>query len=542
MGYVSEGWKYRIKVDFAASMFDEDLNNWTAILTHLMVPQLNEENGPLDTDGTRPALVNGGDIRAALDAQGDQPIAVDIRNWNPQANHEEAQAELAIGTFTALSGSGVSIYIFWGNETAELPLPGSLYGQHNAYDENHALVGICGCPIDRTKNQKPYSLSNVIPGDSNGLIGKATRYRGTASQDHAVSTDVNYWNTIINKSAPFSIEILARNDNPESGVPQFMMAKNNAAVIYRGYSILYNNGEINSGFNDGGNRLERLISFTMVSEQWYYIASTYDGLLQTTSFKLIINGLEVGEALNTGGVTDVDSNDGLWVGSKAWGQPNTTREWDGLLDEFRISKIERSAAWINANNLNLMNPAAYISANEIEEIGGENSIIITLTPSLYISGNEIPLTGRINHTIESISGPITFGGPETGINSQRSDLISGIAPAIQLRSEAIVISDSSGTTILSIAETISLKGASGQINSSFSHVVYTYPTNITFAGTANTVITQDSTEIQSIAAIVQLLKRPARITDTRPEIADDEDIQYRIGLTSKVRRKNTRWI
>jgi hypothetical protein len=64
-----------------------------------------------------------------------------------------------------------------------------------------------------------------------------------------------------------------------------MMAKNNAAVIYRGYSILYNNGEINSGFNDGGNRLERLINFTMVSEQWYYIASTYDGLLQTTSFK-----------------------------------------------------------------------------------------------------------------------------------------------------------------------------------------------------------------------------------------------------------------
>jgi hypothetical protein len=123
MGYVSEGWKYRIKVDFAASMFDEDLNNWTAILTHLMVPQLNEENGPLDTDGTRPALVNGGDIRAALDAQGDQPIAVDIRNWNPQANHEEAQAELAIGTFTALSGSGVSIYIFWATKPPNYHCP-----------------------------------------------------------------------------------------------------------------------------------------------------------------------------------------------------------------------------------------------------------------------------------------------------------------------------------------------------------------------------------------------------------------------------------
>jgi len=77
-----QDWQYRLPVIISDAVIDENLSNFTLVLTDEMLTVLASPNGPLDGDGSRPSRNGGGDIRFSADEAGTQQLAVDIRSWN----------------------------------------------------------------------------------------------------------------------------------------------------------------------------------------------------------------------------------------------------------------------------------------------------------------------------------------------------------------------------------------------------------------------------------------------------------------------------
>ena len=85
---------------------------------------------------------------------------------------------------------------------------------------------------------------------------------------------------------------------------------------------------------------------------------------------MYVNGADIGSDAGlrytddcSGGITHTDP---ATIGARNWGAPNSEREWDGLIDELRISSIVRSAAWLKASYNNQFNVSGFLTFGEIE--------------------------------------------------------------------------------------------------------------------------------------------------------------------------------
>ena len=104
------------------------------------------------------------------------------------------------------------------------------------------------------------------------------------------------------------------------------------------------------GISDGTTR-EHLVGGTITQEIWQHVTGVYDG----NSLKLYINGnLEENETVST--LVGENANN-LLLGNAL----QTDTDFIGYLDEFRISKTNRSENWIKTEFLNQSNPYTFYS-------------------------------------------------------------------------------------------------------------------------------------------------------------------------------------
>jgi hypothetical protein len=82
-----------------------------------------------------------------------------------------------------------------------------------------------------------------------------------------------------------------------------------------------------------------------VSSDWHYYAFTYDGSV----IRLYIDGVEIDNLSNSG---DIESSNTVRIGSAPWGSQRT----EGIIDEVRISTIQKSGDWINVEFNNQYSP------------------------------------------------------------------------------------------------------------------------------------------------------------------------------------------
>jgi hypothetical protein len=90
--------------------------------------------------------------------------------------------------------------------------------------------------------------------------------------------------------------------------------------------------------------------------QWHHVVATYDG----ATMQVFVDGVNEGSRPKTGNVSPSTGDQSIWIGhgDGAENQP-WSAQFEGDLDEVRISRVARSAEWIATEYANQGSPAAF---------------------------------------------------------------------------------------------------------------------------------------------------------------------------------------
>ena len=387
------GWSHRAALIISAVYIDEDLSNWTLVFDQSFNAIFTQVNGPLDLDGTRPAKSDGGDIRFATDAAGLTEIAVDLREWTPDNNPALATCEIAVKIpFVDLSAN-TTIYLFWGNSTAEKPLPDSLYGQYNAYDSDYELVyplsENSGSRLDRTSNQETLT-PNSTPTAVDGVVGNANSFDGL--NDYLYSGTSNP----IEGGNTFTVECWSKapRSQPNGYTDASIVTLAAPSVTSDALGFWCDAASPASGRSNlvawlvAGERIESDTG-QWTDDTWEHFAGTSS----STALKLLINGVEVTDSPKSATIGDVRSNRRFLVA--AWDFDLDRYERNGEIDELRISSTVRANAWIAANYDNQRNKTGFLTWGTIQDIVA-GSDDLTATDIVSATVINVPTLGQIH--------------------------------------------------------------------------------------------------------------------------------------------------
>jgi trimeric autotransporter adhesin len=329
----NNSFSYRSNFTINSSLIDSDLTNWTLIITHDVYGMQNE-NGPLDADGLKPALNGGGDLRFT-DNDGNR-LGVDIRTFTTNNNPTQAQAEIAILIPNVSSSEDTTIWMYWGNTTeASQPAVDEEYGQYSAYDDNYLLVSSDG---GKTKNVGSLNLlpSTTSPDIISGKMGYSSQ----------IGSENEYYGGLFTESYPLTMSFLMRRDNAGGA----SMVTLSTSDQYDGHLFLgltdtvfraaYYETDFGGFIDFGGTPL-------VEDNNWVYGSVVFASADNLTSY---LNGEFSGSL--AGNHPYPESIDTISVGRLY--RSNIGYYPQGSYDELRISSTNRSASWIKANYNNFM--------------------------------------------------------------------------------------------------------------------------------------------------------------------------------------------
>jgi len=325
-------WSYRKKITLDSSQVPGDLTNFPVLISIT------------DSNLSSKAQSNGDDI-AFTDSSGTQ-LNHEIESYTSGTGNLIAWVNV-----TSLSSSiDTEIYMYYGNSGCS-----NQQDIANVWDSNFKMVQhlneTSGTHYDSTSNDNDGTEYIDLPGtqDSTGKIDGADEFDG---DDDYVLDDFSGGTTTFTLSAWIKPDVL-------SGVRGCTGYTQSNGVR----SDVYQNGqEIRIFYPDGtGSTDYQITSSTPISSigQWYHIVGTFDG----TTPKVYVDGINhaVGSQSNAGTYTA----NKFWIGRIA---PDGNYEFDGVIDEVRISNTNRSADWITTeyNNINNATDGGFFTLGDEE--------------------------------------------------------------------------------------------------------------------------------------------------------------------------------
>ncbi|MDD1670894.1 MAG: DUF2341 domain-containing protein, partial [Methanomicrobiales archaeon] len=129
--------------------------------------------------------------------------------------------------------------------------------------------------------------------------------------------------------------------------------------------------------------------------KWQYVVVTYDETSLTNDPLLFINGSSkaVTETKNPTGSVSLDDAQVMRIGNYGGG---TSRSFDGIIDEIRISHVIRSAGWIQTEYNNQNNPGSFFASIGAEEGAcGTTPQTISFSPCNWQYRKKITINGTM---------------------------------------------------------------------------------------------------------------------------------------------------
>jgi hypothetical protein len=128
---------------------------------------------------------------------------------------------------------------------------------------------------------------------------------------------------------------------------------------YDGYSIFIRRNMQKVAFNLPGETHQLTSAWDITTNEWHYVVATYDG----SWMRIYIDGVQDPNVMaKTGNIEPSSAENDVWIGHAD--QPQDVAwsgEWEGFLDEPRISRVARSADWIKTEYDNQYNPNSFYS-------------------------------------------------------------------------------------------------------------------------------------------------------------------------------------
>lgn len=315
-------------------------------------------------------------------------LAHEIERYDAATGHLVAWVKIPTLSSTAVT----LVYLYYGNAAAANQQQPS-----SVWDTGHVMVQhlqeTSGNHYDSTSNANHGSPLVTAQGSTNGLIDGADEFDGiddyvdcgaNGSLDITGSITVEAW-TFSNAGAG-QHRILAKD---RTGVP--------------GKFILWNpSGSLAFQVADAGGTWYRAQGSLVKNGEWVHVAGVYDAA--TRKVRLYENGARVAEVP---GPPSLQSNlpTALTIGASE----DDLHNWNGIIDEARISNVARSDEWIAASFANMNGPGSFYFSGS-EETAGQNTppMLIFVSPVDGLTGAPISLTELSFTLIDSQDDPIDY--------------------------------------------------------------------------------------------------------------------------------------
>lgn len=347
MGWL-QGWAKRVKITIDSGDVDANLT-WFPVLV-----RLSSSCGINSADLTCVFKELGSKSKkiAVTQADGVTQLYVEIEEWD--ATNEVAWLWVSKTGWTILAASDTTIYLYYDrNKPDNTSFVGDINSTPgaNVWDSNFMLVlhmkGSAAVNIDdSTSNNNDITGETGAPAyDQAGKVSKAVDLeRGTTDSLQVASPSG------IGNKTQLTVETWINNESSIGNIEhRTVLCYYNTANNKRSwFDSFYKTGGICYFYfytsNDGVNIAYSRVVFEPNNGQWYHTVWTFHG---TNGVDFWLDGSEV--ALQTEGFRSKvhDPVTPLDIGLRTYSTP--TREWDGLLDEIRVSDVVRPDAYLKAN-------------------------------------------------------------------------------------------------------------------------------------------------------------------------------------------------
>ena len=323
-GQSGEAWQYRQQLTINNASSSEDLIDFPMLIT--LTP-----SRVTYTDFAG----DGRDIRFT-DTNGDL-LDYEIEKWDSTAT---STIWVRIPQITNAS-TGEYIYMYYGNDNAS-----DAQNPEGVWDDNYGVVQHledgdstdADFYTDSTRNANHGQLTDS-DGDATAVTGKidgALNLNADASDSIAVadansldvdSVTVQAWVYLDAYDDTYDTFVGKGNDIDDS------------YSIWRWRSGLGSSG-VAMRIKEGASIQTVSSNEAITASAWYFVVGTYD----EETMRIYVNGVEKNTNTTPSGAID-DNSESLFIGDTS---NDTNFEFDGTIDEVRVSSIARSAEWIEA--------------------------------------------------------------------------------------------------------------------------------------------------------------------------------------------------
>lgn len=344
-------WSKRIKLTIDHERVDEDLTDFPVSIYLSAASGI----GDVDVSAIFDELTSDDNRKkiAVTDLDGTTQLPVEIERWD-NAN-ERAWLHTKISTI--VSGTDTELYIYYDStkpdNTTYVGDVGSTPAQivwdshfKAVYHLGEDPTGGSECIKDSTSNLNHGTPSGMIAGDLvDGKFGKCLDFDGSDAYVNCQS------GSSLDDIALKTVEAIINFDTFGEGNSGRVVQKAN--VNADGWSFLVQGTPDNrlyfgQDWNNGTFYSWTTQDDTLAVSTWYGIALSYDKGAAVNNPLMYIDGASV--TINNPsarlGPCDSDAANDMWIGARNNSGPD--REFDGRIDEVRISSVIRPAAWIKA--------------------------------------------------------------------------------------------------------------------------------------------------------------------------------------------------
>lgn len=251
------------------------------------------------------------------------------------------------------------VYIYYKNPSASDYAVTDTYGRNNVWNSNYKMVQHMRNTTTSTITDSTSNGNNGTkkaanePIEASGKIAKAQSFDG--SNDY-----VNCGNgASLNITSAITIEawIKPGGYRPYAGVIDKIQWGSGGYTL----RLREDNHKMSFDFITQSGRGELLSISNIELNQWYHIIGSYDG----SQSRIYINGQLNNNSNRTGNI--VSTTQDLYIG---WDDSESTRYFNGLIDEIRISSSAHSSDWISTeyNNQNDVSSFFTIGTAELNQI------------------------------------------------------------------------------------------------------------------------------------------------------------------------------
>jgi hypothetical protein len=347
MAWFNASWQYRQKVTIDKDQVDSTESDFPILI----------DLSDMDADFWANVKSDGGDIRMTQ-SNGTTQQAVELKNFNQGG--ETGQVYFKASTLS--SATDTDFYIYYGNSGASQPARDTTYGSDNVWDGNFTAVwhleedpsGSSPQLVDSTVNANDGTTEGTM---TSGDLVSATVGNGIEWDGSDDAADMGFKIS----SANGTIEYWAKGGLTANDQ---IMGQNASSDGFTGVGIQIFGGQPTLRIGSGGAAKVQAAATLNTWEQfaWTWSASATEAFKNASSVDT-----------STGGSPTSNTQNFFLAAFNYSG--GTVFEWDGILDEVRISATVRSDGWISTSYNNQNSPATFYSF-EAQEAGFSPVLII----------------------------------------------------------------------------------------------------------------------------------------------------------------------